>query len=67
MSIMNSFICDLFEQICIEASKLVRNSKKQTLSAKEIKSSVELILPGELARHAIIEGNKALTKYYQSS
>ncbi len=67
MSIMDSFINDIFERICLEASTLVRNSKKQTLSAREIKSSVELILPGELARHAIMEGTKALNKYAQSS
>ena len=67
MAVMNSFIFDLFEQISLEASKLVRNSKKHTLSSREIKSSVKLILPGELARHAIIEGSKALNKYNRSS
>ena len=67
MAIMNSFIYDLFEQISLEASKLVRNSKKHTLSSREIKSSVKLILPGELARHAIIEGSRAVNKYNRSS
>lgn len=36
MSIMNSFINDLFEKISGEASKLVRYNKKQTLSSREI-------------------------------
>ena len=67
MAVMNSFIRDIFEQICLEASKLVRTNNRQTLSAREIKSSIELILPGELAKHAIIEGNKAMSKYIQSS
>ena len=67
MSIMNSFIYDMFDQICLEASKLVRNNKKHTLSAREIKSSIQLLLPGELARHAILEGTKALNKYAKSS
>ena len=62
MSIMNSFINDLFEKIALEASKLVRYNKKHTLSAQDIQSSVKLILPGELARHAIIEGAKAVNK-----
>ncbi len=62
MIVMNGFIKDLFEQISLEASKLVRNSKVHTLSAKEIQSSVKLLLPGELARHAIIEGTKAVNK-----
>ena len=36
MSIMNSFINDLFEKISTEAAKLVRYNKKQTLSSREI-------------------------------
>ena len=67
MSIMNSFINDLFEKIALEASKLVRYNKKHTLSAQDIQSSVKLILPGELARHAIIEGSKAVNKISSSS
>ena len=62
MNIMNSFINDLFERISLEASKLVRYNKKHTLSAREIQSSVKLLLPGELAKHAIIEGAKAVNK-----
>ena len=63
MAIMNSFISDLFERIALEASKLVRYNKKHTLSAREIQSAVKLILPGELAKHAIIEGAKAVNKF----
>jgi histone H2B len=63
MAIMNSFIYDIFERASIEASKLVRYNKKHTLSAREIQSSVKLLLPGELAKHAIIEGAKAVNKF----
>ena len=62
MNVMNSFIRDLFDQISLEASKLVRNNKAHTLTAKEIRSSVKLLLPGQLATHAAIEGNRALSK-----
>lgn len=62
MDIMNSFIHDTFDRIALEASKLVRTSKKHTLSAREVQSAVKLLLPGELAKHAIIEGCKALNK-----
>ena len=62
MSIMNSFINDIFERISLESSKLVRYNKKHTLSAKEIQSGVKLLLPGELSKHAIIEGAKAVNK-----
>ena len=63
MSIMNSFINDLFEKISNEAAKLVRYNKKQTLSSREIQTAVRLLLPGELAKHAVSEGTKAVTKY----
>ena len=62
MAIMNSFINDIFERIALEASKLVRYNKKHTLSAREVQSAVKLLLPGELAKHAIIEGAKAVNK-----
>ena len=67
MSIMNSFVNDIFERISLEASKLVRYNKKHTLSAREIQSSVKLLLPGELAKHAIIEGAKAVNKIAESA
>lgn len=66
MAIMNSFINDIFERISLEASKLVRYNKKHTLSAREIQSAVKLLLPGELAKHAIIEGAKAVNKIAES-
>ena len=67
MNIMNSFINDIFERIALEASKLVRYNKKHTLSAREVQSAVKLLLPGELAKHAIIEGAKAVNKIAQGS
>ena len=63
MSIMNSFINDSFERIAMEASKLVRYNKKHTLSSREVQSAVKLILPGELSKHAVSEGTKAVTKF----
>ena len=67
MAIMNSFINDIFERISLESSKLVRYNKKHTLSAREIQSSVKLLLPGELAKHAIIEGAKAVNKIAEAA
>jgi histone H2B len=63
MNIMNSFINDSFERIALESSKLVRFNKRRTLSSREVQTAVKLLLPGELARHAISEGTKAVTKY----
>ena len=66
MSIMNSFTGDIFEKIASEASRLTRYTKKGTLSSREIQTAVRLILPGELAKHAVSEGTKAVTKFTSS-
>ena len=63
MSIINSFINDIFEQVATEAGKLARYNKKATLSSREIQTAVRLVLPGELAKHAVSEGTKAVTKF----
>mmetsp|Transcript_61250 Transcript_61250/g.70193 ORF Transcript_61250/g.70193 Transcript_61250/m.70193 type:complete len:123 (+) Transcript_61250:98-466(+) len=63
MSIMNSFINDTFERISLEASRLVRYNRKRTLSSREVQTAVRLLLPGELAKHAVSEGTKAVTKF----
>lgn len=42
-------------------TELAAYSKKSTISSREIQTSVRLILPGELAKHAISEGTKSVT------
>lgn len=66
MNIMNSFVNDVFERIAGEASKLATHNKRSTISSREVQTSVRLILPGELAKHAVSEGTKAITKYSSS-
>ena len=63
MSILNSFVNDIFERIAGEASRLAKYNKKSTISSREIQTAVRLLLPGELAKHAVSEGTKAVTKY----
>ena len=63
MSIMNSFVNDIFDQIATEAGRLVRVSKRSTISGREIQTAVRLLLPGELAKHALTEGQKAVAKF----
>ncbi|CAH3173668.1 unnamed protein product, partial [Porites evermanni] len=65
MGMMNSFVNDSFERIAFEASRLALYSKRSTLSSREIQTAVKLLLPGELSKHAISEGTKAVSKYDQ--
>ncbi|XP_037538241.1 zgc:92591 [Nematolebias whitei] len=66
MSIMNSFVNDLFERIATEASRLAQYNKRSTITSREVQTAVRLLLPGELAKHAVSEGTKAVTKYTSS-
>eukprot|EP00745_Piridium_sociabile_P005604 TRINITY_DN134897_c0_g1_i4.p1 TRINITY_DN134897_c0_g1~~TRINITY_DN134897_c0_g1_i4.p1 ORF type:complete len:124 (+),score=31.01 TRINITY_DN134897_c0_g1_i4:162-533(+) len=63
MSIMCSFISDTFEKIATEGGKLCKYNKKDTLSSREIQTAIRLVLPGELGKHAVSEGTKAVTKF----
>nr|QBF54089.1 core histone H2B/meGFP fusion protein [Cloning vector PBQP-H2B-EGFP2x] len=63
MGIMNSFVNDIFERIAGEASRLAHYNKRSTITSREIQTAVRLLLPGELAKHAVSEGTKAITKY----
>ncbi len=62
VKIVNSFINDVFERIATEAATLVRVNKKRTLGSREIQTAVRLVLPVELAKHAMAEGTKAVAK-----
>merc|ERR1712125_217592 len=66
MVVMDSFVHDIFERLAGEAGRLARYNGKHTITSREIQTSVRLILPGELAKHAVSEGTKAVTKYNSS-
>jgi histone H2B len=66
MSIMNSCINDVFERIAGESGRLVRYNAKATLSSREVQTSIRLLLPGELAKHAVSQGSKAVSQYVSS-
>uniref|UniRef100_A0A8C6KY76 H2B clustered histone 6 n=1 Tax=Nothobranchius furzeri TaxID=105023 RepID=A0A8C6KY76_NOTFU len=45
MSIMNSFVNDIFERIASEASRLAHYNKRSTITSREIQTAVRLLLP----------------------
>ncbi|GBN58560.1 Histone H2B, partial [Araneus ventricosus] len=52
MSVMSSFVNDIFERIAVESSRLANYNRKCTITSQEIQTAVRLLLPGELAKHA---------------
>ncbi|XP_020243103.1 histone H2B.11-like, partial [Asparagus officinalis] len=54
------------KKLAQEASHLARYNKKPIITSREIQTSVHLVLPGELAKHAVSEGTKTITKFTSS-
>ncbi len=67
MSILDSFMNDIFERLALESSRFAKSIEKPTLSAREVESAAKLLLPGELSKHARCEGVKAMTKFTSST
>ncbi|CAL5075459.1 unnamed protein product [Urochloa decumbens] len=63
MRVLDAMMADMFERLADEAARLSKASGKATLSSREVQSAVRLVLPGELGRHAMSEGTKAISKY----
>eukprot|EP00434_Breviolum_minutum_P036071 symbB.v1.2.031944.t1/scaffold3766.1/size50672/6 len=63
MSVMVSCVEDTFERISHEAGNLHRRGDSKTLTTRDIQSAVRLVFPGELSRHAVSEGCKAVIAF----
>jgi histone H2B len=63
MTIMSSFVEDMFERIHNEAVNVAKINQTKTLTAREVQTSARLMLPGELCKHAMSEGTRAVAKY----
>jgi len=63
MATMIDFVLDIFHRIMVEVENLSFISKRTTCTSREVQTATRLLLPGELAKHAVSEGTKAVTKY----
>ena len=66
MGQLNQIIADQFENIMTEARKLAIYSKKQTLTSRDIETSVRLLFPGELGKLAVNQGRVAIAKFAEN-
>lgn len=60
---INSIIFYAGKAIAKQAEELAAQSGRSTISSREIASAVRLLFVGEVAKHAIAEGTKAVTKF----
>ncbi|KAL6575788.1 hypothetical protein OROHE_000769 [Orobanche hederae] len=63
MTVINNLMGDMFERLAEEAALLQKYTGRMTMSSREIQGAVKLVLPGELGKHAIAEGSKAVSNY----
>jgi histone H2B len=63
MQVLDMMMADMFERLADEAARLTKVTGRMTLTSREVQSAVRLVLPGELGKHAISEGAKAVSMY----
>eukprot|EP00796_Vickermania_ingenoplastis_P008635 gene8635-6066_t len=64
--VLSSFVEDMFNRIQSEAVHVAHINHMRTLTATEIQTSVRLLLPTELSKHAMNEGTQAVAAYNKS-
>lgn len=63
LSAMNNLVRINIEKIMIGVNQLMLRTGKKTIGSREIQSATRLALPGELTKHGVSEGTKAVTTY----
>merc|ERR1712032_1104329 len=64
---IQSILYDLYERTYTVAMSLARNNiKKKTIGQFEIQTSIRLLYPGEISKHAVFQGIHAINSFYKS-
>ena len=63
LEIMNALVGVVITKTTKNINQFFMRSDKKTIGAREVQSAVRLTFPGELGKHAVSEGTKAVTKY----
>ena len=64
MGIMNDFVIDMIDKLAAEAKHdLEISGKESTLREWHFNTATKLVLPGELKKHGISEGTKAIRNF----
>jgi histone H2B len=63
MKIIDSFIEDFFSRICKESSNLMMSLGNKSLRAEDVIAATNLVIPGELGKHAVGEAKIALQAF----
>lgn len=63
LATVDALVGVLITKIMKNVNLFFMRSSKKTISSRDVQSATKLTLPGELARHAVSEGTRAVTKY----
>ena len=63
MTTLNSIILEVYRQLASSARELCQKVDHRALSSLDIQTAAKIVLPGELCKHAVSEGARALVKY----
>jgi len=66
MSQLSFFLYEFGKIISSRATSLSDTAGTKTVSARDVQAAVRLTYPGEMSKHAVAEGTKAVTKYLSS-
>lgn len=62
---IDDILVDIFNQIMNEAKKNMMRTYKRTLMEDDVQFAILTCFEGEVARHAVVEGRKAVDLYMQ--
>ena len=63
MFVVNSLVENIADRLTKHAANTALAAKKGTLQAPHVQAAVRLLMPDTLAKHAIPEGSKAVSKF----
>ena len=59
----NGLLEVLMAKLTKSSADIAKCAKKSTLSARHVQGAVKLVMPGDLAKHAVSEGTKSTIKF----
>lgn len=66
MAVMDGLTKNALDGLFSQAMALAQSTGRKTITYRDIQAAVRLMLPGELAKHAVSEGTKAMAKFHAS-
>ena len=67
VEIVNSLLVALEAQLSAKAGEVANIAKKSTLSARHVQTATALLLPSELAKVAITEATKSVSRFAEAA